>query len=77
MEIIGHNIEDSDMTYMILNGLRPEYSAFYVSMNLQLDNLSFEEVVSSLKSYDLHISKQVEEKTLKEFPPVANLSQSS
>ncbi|CAA7395319.1 unnamed protein product [Spirodela intermedia] len=55
----------SDMTYVILNGHEPEYNTFYAK------------VVSNLKSYDLHISKQTEEKTLKKIPPSANLSQSA
>ncbi|CAA6659031.1 unnamed protein product [Spirodela intermedia] len=55
----------SDMTYVILNGHEPEYNTFYAK------------VVSNLKSYDLYISKQTEEKTLKKIPPSANLSQSA
>ena len=72
-----HNIEQSDLTCAILNGLGQEYNSFYVSINPQLDHLSYEEVITSLNSYDLHISKQIEDKTTKEFPPSANLSQSS
>ena len=77
LQACGHNIEESDLTYAILNGLGPEYNSFYASVNPQLDRLSYEEVITSLNSYDLHISKQIEDKTTKEFPPSANLSQSS
>ena len=71
------NIEESDLTYAILNGLGPDYNSFYASINPQLDHLSYEQVIKNLNSYDLHISKQIEDKMTKEFPPSANLSQSS
>ena len=77
LQVCGHNIEESDLTYAILNGLGPEYDSFYASINPELDRLSYEEVITSLNSYDLHISKQIEDKTTSEFPPSANLSQSS
>ena len=77
LQACGHNIEESDLTYAILNGLGLEYNSFYASINPQLDHLSYKEVITSFNYYDLSISKQIEDKTTKEFPPLANLSQSS
>ena len=77
LQACEHNIEESDLTYAILNGLGLEYNSCYANINPQLDHLSYEKVITSLNSYDLHIPKQIEDKTTKEFPPSANLSQSS
>ena len=57
LQACGHNIEESDLTYAILNGLELEYNSFYARINPQLDHLSYETIITCLSSYDLHISK--------------------
>ena len=76
LQAYGDTIEESDLTYVILNGLGPEYNSFYANINPHIDHLSYEKLImTNLNSYDLYISKQVEDKTTKEFPPLESLSQ--
>ena len=37
LQACGDTIEESDLTYVILNGLGPEYNSFYANINPHID----------------------------------------
>ena len=75
--MIGCKIEENNVTDTLIIGLESQYNSFYASINPQLNNLTFDDVVYNLKSYVSHISHQNEEIVINEFTLVANNAQIS
>ena len=75
LSVIGCKIEENNLTYTLIIGLGSQYNPFYASVNPQLNNLTFDDVVNNLKPYVSHISHQNEENVINEFPLVANNAQ--
>ena len=67
---------EEDLTFSLLRGLPPPYNAFYASTSPLLDSLTFDDVVSNLRTYESHLLRQAEEHKPTEFAPCANFTQS-
>ena len=52
---------EEDLTFSLLRGLPPPYNAFYASTSPLLDSLTFDDVVSNLRTYESHLLRQAEE----------------
>lgn len=74
LNVSGFTIQDRDLTFSLLRGLGQSYNAFYASMSSQLENLTFEDVVVSLRSYESHLTQPNEDSKLGELPLSANFS---
>ena len=71
----GHKVDDSTMILVLTRGLGPMYSPLILSVNANINNLTFEGVIAQLHTYESTLaSHTVNDPNI--FSPTANFLQS-
>ena len=73
----GHPVQETISIYAPLRGLGSSYSSFCAGISSNLSNLSLDDVIAQINSYDelLKFSYPIKETTTTDFPPTANQTQ--
>ena len=73
----GYSVQEIVSIYALLRGLGSSYSAFCAGISSNLTNMSLEDVIAQINSYDelMKFLNLIKDTTVYEFPPAANQTQ--
>ena len=72
LAVAGYPIDDVSFMFAFLRGLGPDYIHFNISMNANLENLTFDKLVMNLKAHEACLTFYNHGSSNNQFPPMAN-----